>query len=113
MKIIELTQTTPLVQDETGTIRVKGSRIPLDTVVHEFKQGATAEQIQDSFPSLSLRDIYAVIAFYLDRQSEVEIYLAEREAEAQQIRQEIESRPEIAEFRHQLRARRALLTKAS
>ena len=55
MQAITLTQTTPLFEDKDGTIRIVGSRIPLDTLVYEFNQGATAEQIQDSFPSLSLR----------------------------------------------------------
>jgi len=58
MTPITLTQRTPLSQDEEGTIRLAGSRIPLDTVVYEFNQGATAEQIQDSFPTLSLRSIW-------------------------------------------------------
>ncbi|HLG14779.1 MAG TPA: DUF433 domain-containing protein [Blastocatellia bacterium] len=54
-----LSQTTPLFEDQDGAIRLTGSRIPLDTVVYEFNQEATAEQIQDSFPSLSLRSIMA------------------------------------------------------
>jgi len=51
MQAITLTQTTPLFEDKDGTIRIIGSRIPLDTIIYEFNQGATAEQIQDSFPS--------------------------------------------------------------
>src|SRR5262245_14537873 len=51
MNALTLTQTTPLFEDKDGTIRIVGSRIPLDTIIYEFNQGATAEQIQDSFPS--------------------------------------------------------------
>ncbi len=107
MNTITLTQTTPLFEDRDGAIRLTGSRIPLDTVVYEFNQGATAEQIQDSFPSLSLRSIYGAIAFYLEHQSEVDDYLRRREEEASELRSKIESRPEIAEFRERLRHRRA------
>jgi uncharacterized protein (DUF433 family) len=89
MKPMTFTQTTPLVQDDDGTIRVTGSRVTLDTLVGAFLMGATAEQIQDRFPSLLLRDIYGVIAFYLEHQSEVEDYLRTRRTEAEAIRREI------------------------
>jgi hypothetical protein len=91
---------------------VTGSRITLDTLVGAFQKGATAEQIQDSFPSLSLRDIYGVIAFYLEHQSEVEDYLQTRRAEAEAIRREIEGRQDTAGFRARVRARQAQLIKS-
>jgi len=112
MKQMTLTQTTPLVQDDDGTIRVTGSRITLDTLVGAFQTGATAEQIQDSFPSLSLRDIYGVIAFYLEHPTEVQDYLQTRRAEAEAIRREIESRQDTAGFRARVRARQAQLVKS-
>ena len=113
MNMITLSQTTPLFEDKDGTIRIIGSRIPLDTIVYEFNQGATAEQIQDSFPSLSLRSIYGAIAFYLEHQVVIEAYLRSREQEATELRRMIESRPEIAAFRARLRHRRAQLPSTS
>lgn len=107
-----LTQTTPLVQEADGTVRVTGSRVTLDTLVGAFQKGATAEQIQDSFPSLSLRQIYAAIAYYLEHEAEVEIYLKMRRAEAETIRREIESEQDTAGFRARIRARRAQLIKS-
>jgi uncharacterized protein (DUF433 family) len=109
MYAIALTQTTPLFEDKDGIIRIVGSRIPLDTLVYEFKQGATAEQMQDSFPSLSLRSIYGVIAFYLEHQAAVEEYFRGREQEAAELRHRPESRPAITAFRESLRHRRARL----
>jgi uncharacterized protein (DUF433 family) len=109
MSTITLTQITPLCEDQDGTIRLTGSRIPLDTVVYEFNQGATAEQIQDSYPSLSLRSIYGAISFYLEHQAAVDNYLRRREQEAAELRSKIESRPEIAALRERLRHRRAQL----
>jgi uncharacterized protein (DUF433 family) len=111
MKPMTFTQTTPLVQDDDGTIRVTGSRVTLDTLVGAFLMGATAEQIQDRFPSLLLRDIYGVIAFYLEHQSEVEDYLRTRRTEAEAIRREIESRQDTAGFRARVRARQSQLVK--
>jgi uncharacterized protein (DUF433 family) len=112
MKQLTFTQTVPLYQDADGTVRVIGSRVTLDTIVAAFKKGATAEQIQDSFPSLTLRQIYGAIAYYLEHQAEVEDYLAERQAEADAIRREIESQPQYTEFREKIRQRRAQLLKA-
>ena len=112
MKQLTFNQKAPLHQDQTGTVRVTGSRVTLDTLVAIFKKGATAEQIQDSFPSLSLRQIYGVIAYYLDHQDDVEAYLTDREAEAATIRRQIESQPQYKEFRERIRRRRAELIDA-
>ena len=113
MKTIQLTQTTPLYADQNGALRLAGSRVLLDLVVSEFNQGATAEQIQDSYPSLSLQSIYGAIAFYLERHAEVDEYLRTRETEAEALRQQIETRPEIAAFRERLRHRRAQMQTAA
>ena len=110
MNMIALVQTPPLVEDQDGTLRLLGSRMPLDTIVYEFNQGATAEQMQDSFPSLSMRSIYGAMAFYLEHQDAVEAYLRQREQEAVALRSRLERRPEIAAWRERLRHRRAHLT---
>ena len=112
MKQLTLSQIVPLHQDEMGSVRIMGSRVTLDTLVAAFKKGNTAEQIQDSFPSLSLRQIYGAIAYYLDHQEDVEAYLEERQTEADAIRREIESQPQYSEFREKLRRRRAELIDA-
>ncbi len=111
MTHLTFTQIVPLTQDADGTVRVTGSRVTLDTVVSAFKRGNTAEQIQDSFPSLTLSQIYGVIAWYIDHQDEAEEYLKERQTEADAIRQEIEGEPKYAEFRETIRRRRAQLIK--
>lgn len=109
---LTLAQTTPLAQEPDGTVRITGSRVTLDTIVGAFQKGATAEQIQDSFPSLSLRQIYGTIAWYLEHEDEVEVYLRERRADAEALRREIESQQDTAGFRARLRARRAQLVKS-
>jgi len=112
VKQLSFNQRVSLHQDETGTVRVIGSRMTLDTLVAAFKRGATAEQIQDSFPSLSLRQIYGAIAYYLDHQDDVQAYLSERQTEADAIRQQIESQPKYKEFRERIRRRRSELIDA-
>jgi len=82
MSKVETTMTVPLTTTEFGTIRVGHSRVSLDSVVYHYKQGATAERIAESFPSLDLPAIYAVIAYYLANRESVEAYLRQQEAES-------------------------------
>ena len=79
----------------------------LDSLVHQFKSGATAEQIQEDFPSLALRDIYAIIAYYLQHSKEVDDYLREQAQAAKELRSEVESTLGTGAVRDRLRQRRA------
>lgn len=112
MKQLAFTQTVPLYQDENGAVRVTGSRVTLDSIVNNFKRGATAEQIQDSFPSLSLREIYGAIYYYLEHLEDVEAYLQARQQEADELREQIESQPHHLEFKQKIRQRRSQLIRA-
>lgn len=86
-----LIMTVPLRADEHGTIRVSGTRVTLDTVVARYHQGDSPEDIHEGFDVLPLNDIYAVIAYYLAHREEFDAYLQRRDAEAEQIRREIEA----------------------
>lgn len=79
MVALEETISMPLVITEHGTIRIKGSRVSLESIVHHFKLGATAEQIVQSFPSLSLGEVYSNIAYYLTHRQDFEEYLQQQE----------------------------------
>jgi uncharacterized protein (DUF433 family) len=107
MSKTETTMTVPLTTTEFGTIRVGRSRVSLDSVIYHFKQGATAELIAESFPSLDLAEIYAVIAYYLANSESVEEYLQQQEAEADALQQQIESDPrqQTNQLRASIRAR--------
>jgi uncharacterized protein (DUF433 family) len=97
----------PLQEDASGVIRVENTRVTLDSVVLAFREGASAEEIVERFPAISLGAAYAAIAFYLQNQSETDAYLKQREAEVEQIRKQIESRPDTKKFRERLLARMA------
>jgi len=107
MSKLNMTQTTPLALGEDGVYRVTGSRVTLDSLVHQFKNGATAEQIQEDFPSLALRDIYSIIAYYLQHSNEVTDYLREQARAVKELRGELESSFETKDLRERLRQRRA------
>ena len=44
----------PIVLGEDGVMRVRGTRVTLDTVLSAFSEGATAEEIAQRYPSISL-----------------------------------------------------------
>jgi uncharacterized protein (DUF433 family) len=96
----------PLELYEGKVYRIRGSRVPLETVVRAFKDGESAEGIMEHYPSLTLADVYAVIAYYLAHRAEVEAYLAEREAEGERVRAEVTSRADYALWRERLMARK-------
>ena len=93
MDTLETTQAVPLTRTKDGAIRITGSRVSLDSLVHHFKLGSTAEQIAQKFPSLALSDVHAVIAYYLTHRDAVEEYLQQQEAEGDAVRHKIETDP--------------------
>lgn len=82
----------PITQDNKGMIRINGTRVTLQTVIYAFRQGDSPEQIVESYPVLSLADVYTVIAYYLNRRDEVDAYVREQEKLADSIREENELR---------------------
>lgn len=93
----------PLRQDATGALRIGDSQVLLEMVVRAFRKGATPEGIVQSFDTLKLADVYAVLAYYLAHQDEVEAYMRRNDAEAQAIRHQIEAtQPPRTELRERL-----------
>lgn len=97
---------TPLTTDQDGVVRVAKTRVTLDTVVGAFLDGATAEEIVQRYPSLTLADVYLVIGYYLRRRAEVDVYLEERRKNAAEVRRQNEARYDPAGVRERLMARR-------
>ncbi len=108
----DLLKHVPLTLDEEGTIRVTGTRVTLDVVVRQFKLGASPEHICESFPSLSLRDVYGALFFYLENIDQVEQYLLQNLEESARLRHQIEGSPFLGNspgLRERLMARSAHL----
>ena len=92
--------------DPEATIRFKGSRVTLDSLVGCLQRGESVEEIQDNFPTLSIPRISGAIAWYLENQVEADEYLKQREIEADAIRDEIVNRPEYIAFKQRILKRR-------
>lgn len=98
--------TIPLLLDEAGVLRVTGTRVSLDSIIFAFNEGATPEEIVQQYPTLDLKDVYAIISYYLQNSAEVEKYLDRRQAERQELKKEIESRFDPQGIRERLLARK-------
>lgn len=106
MKIILQAEAPPLRRDASGALRVGHSRVLLELVIRAFQDGATPEAIAQCYPTATLADIYAVVAYYLRHREAIEAYLAEREQRAKEVRQRIESQQgDLADLRGRLLAR--------
>src|SRR5260370_42036464 len=67
------------VEETEGMYKIVGSRVSLDSIVYAYWNGQTAESIAQSFPTLSLEQIYGAITFYLANQPEIDAYLEQRQ----------------------------------
>jgi uncharacterized protein (DUF433 family) len=102
----QATTTVPLSQDQAGVLRVTGTRVSLDSVIYAFNEGATPEEIVLQYPTLNLKDVYAVVSYYLQNRDEVEKYLDERRAARQELKKELEARFDPRGIRERLMARK-------
>ena len=85
-----LTVVVPLREEPPGILRVGKSRVLLELVLRAFKAGATPEAIVQSYDTLSLADVYAVVTRYLRDPGPFEEYLLIRDEAATEVRRKIE-----------------------
>jgi len=98
---------SPLHEDDSGAIRVGTTRVLLELLIRAFQDGATPEAIVQRYSTLTLADVYAVIAYYLRHRGEVEEYLVRREQQAEEVRQRTDAQQgDLAEIRARLLAQR-------
>ena len=76
------------VQQRDGGYYIAGSRVSIDSIVCAFLRGESAETIAESFPALTLEQVYGALAFYLAERSRIDAYLATGRAEFDQLRSE-------------------------
>lgn len=77
-----LTVTVPLREDPPGVFRVGNSRVLLELVIRAFQRGETPEGIVQSYDTLTLPDLYAVIWYYLANPRPIDKYLREQDDDA-------------------------------
>jgi uncharacterized protein (DUF433 family) len=85
-----LTLVVPLREEPPGVLRVGKSRVLLELVLRAFRAGATPEAIVQSYDTLNLADVYAVISRYLAHPEPFDAYLRECDEQAAEGRNKIE-----------------------
>ncbi len=65
----------PYIEKREGSYWIPDTRISLDSIVYAFLNGQTAESIAQSFPNLTLEQVYGAITFYLANRQEIDSYL--------------------------------------
>ena len=88
-------QERPYVEYHDEVYRVAGTRVALDSIVRRFWEGDAPESIVQSFPVLTLEQVYGAIAYYLRHQECIDTYLKQAKVEEAVI---------VEQLRHQNRA---------
>jgi uncharacterized protein (DUF433 family) len=69
--------TDMLIRTGEGELYIGDSRVLLRTLVAARARGQAPEDLQQSFPSLSLAQIHGAIVYYLEHQAELDARFAE------------------------------------
>jgi uncharacterized protein (DUF433 family) len=78
---------TAYVQKQHDVYRLTGTRVSLDSIVYAWWAGQSAETIAQSFPGLTLEQVYGAITFYLAQRAEIDRYLEHQRADYEARRQ--------------------------
>jgi len=64
-----------------GRVHIDGTRITVHRVATLYKQGQSPEDIAQTYPHLSLSQVYAALAYYHANRAEIESALAAADAQ--------------------------------
>jgi uncharacterized protein (DUF433 family) len=76
------------VEQRDGGYYIAGSRVSLDSVVYAFLRGESPDDIAESFPAISLEQVFGAIAFYLANRESIDAYLRDGRADFARMRDE-------------------------
>lgn len=76
------------VEERNGGYYVANTRVSLDSVVYAYLRGESPEGISESFPALSLEQIFGALAYYAAHIDVVNRYLSAGKSNFEALRQE-------------------------
>lgn len=89
-------------------IRIKGTRVGIETVLEDYLNASSPEEIAVRYPTLTLEQVYATITYYLHHQQEIDRYLERWRNYAEEAWQQQEQHPSPGVKRlRELKRRRA------
>jgi len=71
-----------------GRIRIDGTRITVHRIALLYKQGQQAEGIAQTYPHLSLVQVYTALAYFHANREQIESELAADDAEYDELKQQ-------------------------
>jgi len=94
-------------------IRLKGTRIGIETILQDYELGAMPEEILIRYPTLSLQQVYAAITYYLANRQVVDAYLEKVRRQQEDAWQEQQRHPSefVRSLRERLEHKREMLLK--
>jgi uncharacterized protein (DUF433 family) len=95
-------------------IRVKGTRIGIETILYDhIHRARTPEEVAQTYPSLSIEQVYATILYYLHNKEAVSQYVADWLEWSHQQRKAQQLNPSPSALRlRKLRAEQEAIKKA-
>lgn len=79
-------QLAEYVRERDGELYVAATRVTLRSVIEDWKQGRTPEQVTEDYPSVPLAAVYGSIATYLERRAELDERFAADDVEYERLR---------------------------
>ncbi|MEQ8675580.1 MAG: DUF433 domain-containing protein [Aggregatilineales bacterium] len=86
-----ITEIIPIYTDQDSRLRVGGTRVLLDLIVHAYHQGETPEHIVQMYPTLTPDQVYLAIGYYLRHRETVDAYIRRMEEEAEHLQRVLEN----------------------
>ena len=95
------------VYQQNGGYVIEATRVALDSVVYAFLRGESPEGIVESFPALTLEQVYGALSYYLAHREAIDEYLSEGKEEFARLREESRHKnpslyARLAEARHKI-----------
>lgn len=77
-------------------IRIQGTRVGIETVLEDYLEGASPEEIAVRYRGLTLEQVYATITYYLQNQAAIDQYLERWRSHGEAVSQEQRRNPSPA-----------------
>ena len=72
-------------KSESG-YHITGSRVSLDSIVYDWRDGLSPESIVENFGTLTLEQVYGAITYYLAHQAEIDAHLQRQREKFETLR---------------------------
>jgi uncharacterized protein (DUF433 family) len=84
--------TKAYVEHREGGYWGAGTRVSLDSLIYAFREGHTAESLAQSFPVLTLEQVYGAITYSLAHRDAIDASLQQQEADFARLQQNLRQR---------------------